>query len=114
MPRIPAEICRCVWAALEDGLTMSFDDIQMLSGIGAEDSAPYLSVLYEHGYAAISGIRRLRSGDSITLFRLIKHTGPKAPHINERGTFVDPNAANVPGRRYPGGPNSPRSWHRSG
>jgi hypothetical protein len=36
-------------------------------------------------------IRRLDTGDTIPLFRLVNRTGPKAPHIDHNGRFGDPN-----------------------
>jgi len=85
-----AEVCRGVWAALE-GRPRTLDELEMVTGLGMVDITDYVAFLIEHGYVTISGTRKAHSGEAIPILRVIRWTGPQAPHDDKRGRLVDPN-----------------------
>ncbi len=51
----------------------------------------YLSVLMRARYVDFDGIHRAASGEPLPAFRLLRHTGPDAPYVDETGDLVDTN-----------------------
>lgn len=73
---------------------MTLDELELLTGDGATELAPYVNLLVARGYVRITGVRRAASGEAVPAFRLEERTGPEAPYVDRDGCFVDPN---VPG-----------------
>lgn len=88
---IPLPICRGVWALFEKGGQVTFDKLIEATGRPAAATRPYLDVLMRHGYVGLIGVRAAISGETISIFELLRRTGREAPYVNGAGKFIDPN-----------------------
>ena len=77
--RDAAAIRRALWAALEVGQPKTLDDLEVITGVGADWSVPYLDQLLRHGYVALCGHRQAASGEYVCMFRLVHRPGPEPP-----------------------------------
>ena len=91
-------MCRGVWAALEDGRERSLADVTGFN-LPAMAVTKWLQTLVVNGYVRIGW--RTADGAPETTFRLVRYTGPLAPHLDEDGILVDPNLIKRGARKDP-------------
>ena len=89
------EVRRAIWAAIEDK-PFTLDNLELLSGIPADDTLKYVALLIENGYVGIRGLRRAASGEALPVFRQLVRNGSEPPFLDRiDGDLIDPCALPV-------------------
>jgi hypothetical protein len=83
--------CQSIWSAMECGRALTLDDLKVISGVLEKTACDYLQELIKRDYVWMNGIRRAASGEALPSFKLVKRTGPEAPHLDGKANFIDPN-----------------------